>query len=161
MSVETDEQWHALCEVIGASDLAGDPHLESVDGRRRAHDLIDARIGSWARELRGTEAAAALRDAGVPASPFVQLHELNHLPEVERRGLYEDVDTPAWGPVPIIGYPVRYERGPSRLHRRAAPRLGEHNRDILTDLLGLSDEEIDRLEADGVIGDHPAAMSAW
>ena len=80
---------------------------------------------------------------------------------MERRGLYEDVDTPTWGSVPIVGYPVQFEHGPRRVHRRRAPLLGEHNRDVLESLLGLPPEEVDRLEADGIIGTRAATMSAW
>jgi crotonobetainyl-CoA:carnitine CoA-transferase CaiB-like acyl-CoA transferase len=161
LSVETEEQWTALCGVIGAPDLLADAGLASVDGRRAAHDAIDARIASWARPLAGPDAVAKLRDAGVPASRFVQSHELSHLPEVERRGLYEDVESTVWGSAPIVGYPVQFELGPRRVHRRRAPLLGEHNRDVLEGLLGLAPEEVDRLEADGVIGTRATTMSAW
>jgi crotonobetainyl-CoA:carnitine CoA-transferase CaiB-like acyl-CoA transferase len=161
LSVETDDQWRALCDAIGAHDLADDPRLASVDGRRAAHDEIDARIAAWARPLGGSDAVEALRGAGVPAARFAQLHELTHLPEVGRRGLYEDVDTPAWGKVPIVGHPVQFEHGPRRVHRRRAPLLGEHNRDVLEGLLGVAPDEVDRLEADGIIGTQAVTMSAW
>jgi len=47
--------------------------------------------------------------------------------------------------------PMRFSAGPHRLHQRHAPLLGEHNREVLSDL-GLTDSEIDELEAQGVIG---------
>ena len=51
--------------------------------------------------------------------------------------------------------PFRLSRGPDRVHRTSAPLLGQHNREVLTEL-GLTDDEIGRLEADGVIGTSPA-----
>ena len=47
--------------------------------------------------------------------------------------------------------PMRFSRGPERLHERHAPLLGEHNDELLRGL-GLTKSEIDALEADGIIG---------
>ena len=47
--------------------------------------------------------------------------------------------------------PMRFSSGPHRFHRRHAPLLGEHNREVLSEL-GLTEPEIDELEANGVIG---------
>ncbi len=52
-----------------------------------------------------------------------------------------------------IGAPFRFARGPRRHHRSRSPLLGEHNRDVLTRILGLSNTDVDELEAAGVIGD--------
>ena len=57
------------------------------------------------------------------------------------------------GVADYIGAPFRFTRGPRRHHRTRSPLLGEHNRGVLTRVLGLSDADVDSLEADGVIGD--------
>ena len=51
--------------------------------------------------------------------------------------------------------PFRLSRGPERVHRTPAPLLGQHNHEVLTEL-GFSEDEIGRLEADGIIGTTPA-----
>jgi crotonobetainyl-CoA:carnitine CoA-transferase CaiB-like acyl-CoA transferase len=63
--------------------------------------------------------------------------------------------------LPIVGYPARFEAGPHRLHRRRSPLLGEHNREILEGLLGLSPEEIDALDREGIIGRDAPTATAW
>jgi crotonobetainyl-CoA:carnitine CoA-transferase CaiB-like acyl-CoA transferase len=161
ISITSDEEWLALCGVIGASELAADPELASVQGRMRRHDEIDAVIGAWARPLQADSAVAMLLAAGVPASRFIGMAGLDALPEVKARGLYEEVDQPVLGRVPVIGYPAKFEKGPYRTHRTPAPTLGQHNQEILEGILGLSPAEIDELEAENIIGVKPKMGTAW
>lgn len=161
ISIETDEQWRALCAVIGAEDLASDPRLGHVDGRYVAHDAIDAVISAWTRDREAADVIDVLTSAGVPTSLWVQVHQLDEVAETQRRALYEMVDNPVLGTVPIVGLPIRFEAGPERFHRRRAPLLGEHNVDVLSDVVGLSAAEITQLEADGIIGTVPMMGTAW
>ncbi|HVV30157.1 MAG TPA: CoA transferase, partial [Mycobacteriales bacterium] len=161
ISVPTDEQWLALCRAMGNGALAADPALRTVAGRRQAHDLIDTAIESWTRDQDGAVVERTLREAGVPAAVLVQPHALPGIPEVTARGSYEMVDNPVLGTVPIVASPIRLERGPHRHHRRRAPLLGEHNQQILQDLLGLTPAQIAALEADSVIGTQAATATAW
>ena len=89
----------------------------------------------------------------MPAEPVVPAHEHDRFEQVVWRGLFEPVEHPVTGTVDFIGAPFRHANGPHVHNRRHAPLLGEHNRDVLTRILGLSDAEVDALEADGVIGD--------
>jgi len=95
----------------------------------------------------------ALSGAGVPCEPVVRAHEHDRLPPVVARRLFERVDHPVTGAADYIGAPFRFANGPRAHHRTRSPLLGEHNRDVLTRILGLADTDVDRLEADGVIGD--------
>jgi len=161
LSVTSQAQWRALCEVIDAPRLALDPELADAQGRMRRHDEIDEAIGAWARPLPAVAAVEALTAAGVPASRFIGLAGLHELPEVVSRGLYEYVDQPVLGRVPIVGYPARFEHGPHRIHRTPAPTLGQHNREILEQVLGLSRAEVEVLEAAEIIGQRPRTGTAW
>ena len=57
------------------------------------------------------------------------------------------------GTADYIGAPFRFARGPRQHHRSRSPLLGEHNRDVLTRILGFGDPDVDQLEADGIVGD--------
>jgi len=161
ISVTSDEQWLELCRVIGASELAADPELANVQGRMRRHDEIDSAIAAWARPLQADSAVSALVAAGVPASRFIGMAGLDQVPEVKARGLYEEVDQPVLGRVPVIGYPAKFEKGPHRIHRTPAPMLGQHNREILEGMIGLSSAEVDELAAENIIGVKPKMGTAW
>jgi len=161
VSVTSEGEWQALCRVIGSPQLAEDAELSTPQGRMRRHDEIDEFIARWARPLVAEDAVSMLLAEGVPASRFASQAGLDKVPEVVARGLYEEVDQPVLGRVPIVGYPARFEHGPSRIHRSPSPTLGQHNAEILQGILGLTDEELATLEVEGAIGTHPRMGAAW
>jgi crotonobetainyl-CoA:carnitine CoA-transferase CaiB-like acyl-CoA transferase len=152
ISVATDEQWRALGDVIGETAWADDLALATLDGRRAHHDRIDEILTSWCATRRRTDIVDSLSGAGVPAEPVVLAHEHDRLEQVAWRKLFEPVEHPVTGTTDFIGSPFRLAHGPKVHNRRHAPLLGEHNRDVLTRILGYSDDDVDRLERDGVIG---------
>jgi crotonobetainyl-CoA:carnitine CoA-transferase CaiB-like acyl-CoA transferase len=85
----------------------------------------------------------------------MQPHRQTELPQLADRGFFEDVDHPVNATTPHSTLPFTWSRGPKRVHVGPAPLLGEHNREVLSEL-GLSDKDMDDLEAQGVIGTAPA-----
>jgi crotonobetainyl-CoA:carnitine CoA-transferase CaiB-like acyl-CoA transferase len=153
ISVADDEHWHALCRVVDAPAWALDPVLLDVEARRRAEDRIDELVAAWCSTRPLAVVVPALSGAGVPAEPVVPAHEHHLLDQVVWRRLFEAVDHPVTGTADFIGAPFRHANGPHVHNRAPAPLLGQHNREILTRILGLSDDAVDALEAEGVIGD--------
>jgi crotonobetainyl-CoA:carnitine CoA-transferase CaiB-like acyl-CoA transferase len=151
VAVATDEQWIALRDAIGAPSWAMDPALSTIGGRRARHDLIDEQLGAWCLPRSGDEIVECLWKAGVPVGKVMQPHRQTDLPQLAFRGFFEELGHPVNGPAPPSTLPMRLSRGPDRFHVRPAPLLGEHNHELLAEL-GLSDEEIADLDADGVIG---------
>ena len=161
ISVETDAQWAALCEVIGSAELAEDEALRSVEGRRAHHDRIDAALSAWCAPRSAAEAADLLAAAGVPATAVIPTHELAQVPPAVARGLYETVTHPVVGQLRIVGWPMRSSAGPRRWHRSPAPCLGQDNHDILQGLLGMTSAEVEQLRVDGVIGTEVQVNLGW
>jgi crotonobetainyl-CoA:carnitine CoA-transferase CaiB-like acyl-CoA transferase len=151
IAVSSDEQWKALRGVLGEPPWAADPEWETQAGRVRAHDRIDDGLAEWCRDKQADEVVELLWAAGVPAGAVVQPHDQPELPPLESRRFFEEVQHPVAGSSRYSTLPMKFARGPERLHTRHAPLLGEHNRELLSEL-GLSGSEIDALEADGVIG---------
>ncbi|WP_066898539.1 CaiB/BaiF CoA transferase family protein [Mycolicibacterium houstonense] len=154
IAVGTDAQWGALRSAIGQPDWAMDPRLDTADGRRAHHDLIDTRLAAWCRSRSGDEIVEILWPAGVPVAKVMQPHRQLELPQLRFRRFFEHVGHPVNNAAPHSTLPVSLANGPRELHRRAAPLLGEHNHELLTEL-GLSDDEITALAEDGVIGTEP------
>jgi crotonobetainyl-CoA:carnitine CoA-transferase CaiB-like acyl-CoA transferase len=142
IAVTDDDQWRAFAGIVGLD----------VD-RRDDEDELDARIAEWCATRATDEVVAVVSGAGVPCEPVVRAHEHDRLEPVVARKLFERVDHPVTGSADYIGAPFRFTRGPRVHHRARSPLLGEHNREVLTRILGLSDADVDELEADGVIGD--------
>ncbi|MGH7805701.1 MAG: CoA transferase, partial [Candidatus Binatia bacterium] len=161
IAVETDAQWQALREVVGVPAWAADPALDSIGGRRAAHDTIDRELASWCATLDADAIVSGLWSAGVPVAKVIMPHEQKDLPQIVSRRFFEPLRHPVTGEYLQTGYPVRFSSGPERLQRAPAPCLGQHNREILVDLLGVSEAELAELEASGVIGNRVGGGTAW
>jgi crotonobetainyl-CoA:carnitine CoA-transferase CaiB-like acyl-CoA transferase len=156
IAVADDEQWLALRRALGEPAWALDESMTTESGRRERHDAIDAHLSSWCGERSSDEIVEVLWDAGVPVAKVLQPHEQGSLPQLQARGFLEEVDHPVTGASRHSTLPIRFSRGPDRFHRGRAPLLGEHTDEVLRGL-GVSDEELAELEAQGVIGRTPVA----
>jgi benzylsuccinate CoA-transferase BbsF subunit len=141
ITVADDTQWAALVEVMGAPAWAADRSLATVDGRRAAHDAIDAGISDWTAVLRAEEVERLVCEAGVPAGKVQRTRDLRADPQYLHREFYSRLEHSEVGVVPYAGHQFRI-RGHAHGPRRAAPCLGEHTYEVLTDDLGLSDDEV-------------------
>lgn len=158
IAVATDAQWQALRRALDDPAWARDPSLASAKGRRDAHDAIDEQLRSWTSARTRRQAAEALRAAGVPAEECINSHTLHPNPQLEHRGFFQVMEHSLVGPVRYPGLPMQFSGLPRGLRRAPAPLLGQHNEEILRDELGLSDQEIEKLRLDKVIGTRPTFM---
>ncbi len=157
VSVADDEQWRGLCIALGRDDWMSDADLATHTGRVDQHDVLDEVIGAWAAVRAVDDAVDALVAHGVPAAVGRDPRVISRHPQFVARGFHEEVDHASLGRYPAPGLPFRFASVDHWLHR-GAPRFGEHNRDVLTRILGRSDDEIARLEADDVIGTRPQGL---
>jgi crotonobetainyl-CoA:carnitine CoA-transferase CaiB-like acyl-CoA transferase len=155
VAVATDTQWAGLREALGHPDWAMADELGTAAGRRAHHDLIDRHLSAWCAERTRDQIVTALWDNGVPVGKVLQPHRQTDIPQLASRGFFEPVHHPVNPSTLHSTLPFRSSRGPDRVHTAPAPLLGEHNRDVFGEL-GLTEDEIARLEADGVIGTAPA-----
>jgi crotonobetainyl-CoA:carnitine CoA-transferase CaiB-like acyl-CoA transferase len=149
IAVDTEQEWHALKRVIGNPQL-DDAIFADRDSRRRHQDRLDALIEAWTLEQEPEEASAALQVAGVAALPVLEAPALATDRHLEERGIFCEVEHPAIGRSRVVGAPWRFdgERPPID---RPAPLLGQHNRFVLEEVLGMSPAEIARLEEAGAL----------
>jgi len=158
LAVATDEQWRALRTLMGDPAWADVAPYESAAGRRAHHDPIDAGIASWLGEVEASEAVQALHDAGIPSHTVINAHFLHPNPQLEHRGFFQTMTHPVTGETRYPGLPLRFSNLHGPAHRRPPPTLGQHNREILIDELGLSEQEFNRLLEAQVIGERPTFM---
>jgi crotonobetainyl-CoA:carnitine CoA-transferase CaiB-like acyl-CoA transferase len=153
LAVRSDDEWRALCGVMRRPDLAADIELATADGRRAHEDRIDAAIRRWLADVRPDIAMVTLQKAGVPAGIARMPQDLAADPHLWTVGHWQPSDRPFMGPhlLPSVAYREGDARHPYPIVR-LAPTLGQHNHEVLRDLLGLGDDEIAALERDEVIG---------
>ncbi len=158
LSIATDAQWNALCELMGDSDLAADEKLADRTGRRANHDRIDARLSRWLAGQPLDRVVEALLEVGVPASPVINGHFLMPNPQLEHRQFYQTMKHPVTGDTRYPGFPMNFSILGNQLHSAPPPTLGQNNDDILQGELGLSDEEVEALREKKVLGTRPTFM---
>jgi crotonobetainyl-CoA:carnitine CoA-transferase CaiB-like acyl-CoA transferase len=155
ISVENDEEWAAFCRATGHPEWAEDERFADVLARHENHDALDGLIEGWTREQDHYEAFHLLQRASVKAAPVLNGKELLLDPHFRERGHFSVVEHPALGRRPVPRHLVARFDGFDPGVSTAAPVLGQHNREVLQGMLGLSDEELASLEEQEVIGTEP------
>jgi crotonobetainyl-CoA:carnitine CoA-transferase CaiB-like acyl-CoA transferase len=158
LSIANDRQWRALCGAMGDPEWSKDSRLATRLGRREAHDRIDEKLTEWTRQRDRAEIVAELRALGLPASEVADARLLAMTnPQLRARRYFETPSHPVVGAVPLPSLPFRFERVEKWL-RSPAPTFGQHNEQVLGGVLGLSSDELDALEAEGIIGKRPEGL---
>jgi crotonobetainyl-CoA:carnitine CoA-transferase CaiB-like acyl-CoA transferase len=151
ISIETDDQWSALADLVGRPGLATDSRFGTRDERYANHDEIDRIIGEWTAQRDKREATALLQERGIAAGPVMNAKDAYEDPHIAERGFFETVIHRNTGTYPWPGMPFKLSETP--LHVRRPPRdLGEDNDYVYRQLLGVSDEEYAELVLEGHIG---------
>jgi crotonobetainyl-CoA:carnitine CoA-transferase CaiB-like acyl-CoA transferase len=141
--------WERIADVLGHSEWRNDPRFATNAARMRHRDelttLIETELGTRTK----AEWLAAFDAAGVPAGPVHTLGEALAHPQTHSRGMVVELAHAQAGATRALGCPIRFSRTSTAI-TRAAPRLGEHTREILVEH-GYTDAEIAALVADGVV----------
>jgi crotonobetainyl-CoA:carnitine CoA-transferase CaiB-like acyl-CoA transferase len=151
IAVGTDAEWQAFCSAMGATELAADPRFATAAERKRNEDALEERITRWTTTLSAEETTERLQAAGVAAFPTMTNQDIAEDPHLNARGFFVDLPHQEVGPRHHTGIPWRLSDTPCMV-AAAAPCLGEHNRQVLGEVLGYSEAEIDALSADGALG---------
>ena len=154
IAASTEEQWQSLAHIVGGDALAGNLKFATVAGRLENQKELDEIIAGWTRDNAPYQISQILQEAGVPASPVLRGPDLLQDPHYADRGTFVEIDHPKVGPKYYPGIPWKMSVTPGQIHW-PAPSLGEHNRQVYGQLLGMNDEDINILERDGVIGVKP------
>lgn len=139
-----------LCAVMDRADLAGDARFATVEGRMEHQDMLEAAIQDWVGTLERDAIAALLDAAGVPYAKVASVSEVAQSPQIAARDMIVEVEHPQLGTIRMPGNPIHMERTPPTV-RKAPPRVGEDNEHIYRDILGLTEEEFQTLQAEGAI----------
>jgi benzylsuccinate CoA-transferase BbsF subunit len=150
IAVGSDEEWRALCSVLGEGGLESDRRFADVVSRWHHQEEIDEIISAWTRGRTAEEVAGTLQRAGVAAMPVQDGSALAQDPHLRQRGVLERVEHPVIGSRLVLSPPWRLSDTPASV-RRPSPCLGEHNGYVLGQLLGMPDEEIEELVRQGVV----------
>lgn len=145
-----DEDWAKLAAVFG-EQWAADAHLTRLEGRLAGRDDLDNRLAAWTSERVAEEVQDAVRAAGVPCAKVASPPDrIDHDPATAQWGLWPTVRHTEIGDVRVDGMPMHLSET-DWVIARGAPCLGEHNRYVFGEVLGLSPDEIAEHAAAGAI----------
>jgi len=154
IAVTNNDQWGGLARTMGAPSMAEDLRFATADKRQENQDELDAVISEWTVGQEASEITNQLQNAGVPSGPVLRGPDLLEDRHYTDRGTFVTVDHSQVGPKQYPGIPWKMSGTPGAV-RWPSPTLGQHNRDVYGELLGLTGTEIDQLEKTGIIGTKP------
>ena len=156
IAVEDDEQWKGFCKALGNQGLAQDERFADALSRRKNQEDLDKVVEDWTTERTPGEAMEVLQGVGVPAGAVLSCREVHLNPHLAERGFFEVVDHGVGVGKRPLGrlMPAKFA-GVGSFTLRRAPRFGEANEYVFHELLGMTKEELTKLEEEKVIGGKP------
>ena len=154
IAVADDEQWWGICQVLGQPGWLDDSRFTDVSGRWQHRGELERMLGEATRDWEAHELMGHLQRVGVAAGAVLDSKELLFDDHLRERGFFEVVNhDPSTGmpPLPYVGRPWKLLGTPA-VAPKAAPLMGQHNRQVLGELLCRTEEELSALEELGVIG---------
>ncbi len=151
IAVADDTEFARLAAAIDRPELATDLRFASLAARQANEDALEEVIARWTITRPRDEAVDALVAAGVTAAAVRSMDEVAASPHLRDRGFFVELDHPEAGTRPVAGPPWHPSRTPMR-PTRPAPLLGQHTTEVLREVLGMSDGEIDALVERGTVG---------
>lgn len=149
ISVRDDSEWSVLCEVMGLSNIEG--QYQTLATRMEHQDDIDGAIERWTKTRTPMNVMDALQSRGVPAAAVQHPQDrIEHDPNTEAWGLFPTVKHELMGKVRVDGMPMKHSKTPARI-QHGAPVLGQHNRQVFGEVLGMDSDTIEALSEQGVI----------
>lgn len=142
LAVETDAQWHNLCHALNDSSL--NPFKDACAAERLQHAAeLDRVLGALCARWERDALLQVLEQAAVPVAPVLDGESLFNDDELNRFGHFVELDHPVLGRSKMPAPPMTFAETPCEL--TPSPCLGEHNRQVFVDLLGIPQAEYDAL----------------
>jgi crotonobetainyl-CoA:carnitine CoA-transferase CaiB-like acyl-CoA transferase len=144
-----DSIYRRLMRAAGRPDMADDARYATNAGRVKHEAEVDGAISGWTATLGAADVVQRLEAADVPVGRLYDAADIANDSHYEARGMFEDVEF-GGRPLKIPAIVPKLSETPGATEW-PGPELGAHNREVLCQVLGLGDAEIDRLANDGVI----------
>jgi succinyl-CoA---D-citramalate CoA-transferase len=151
IAANADKVFRRLCEAIGRPELADDERFATHLARGDNQEEIEGIVAEWAARHTAKEIDEILNEAGVICGPIYTIADIFDDPQYRAREMLVTHVDPEFGEYVGPGIVPKLSRTPGAVRWSATWEEGSHNREIYGDLLGLPDEELERLSAEGVL----------
>ena len=151
LAVGNDGQFRKFCDFAGRPELAGDPRFATNEARVRNRKTLVPLLAEIVANETSRHWIDGLERLAVPCSPINRLDQVFEDPQVVARGMTLSMPHPlAPGPIRLVNNPIKMSET-SPAPSRPPPLLGQHTEEVLGELLGLDDGEVERLREAGVV----------
>jgi formyl-CoA transferase len=142
-----NQSWERLMTVMGREELIDDPRYATPQARLDRRHEVNEIVAAWTRQHDKHEVMELVGAAGVPTGAVLDTADLATDPHLRKRGIFVELEHPVRGRFVMPAWPVKMSG--SNVSVQVAPLLGQHNEEVLGELLGYSPEEVAALrEAD-------------
>jgi CoA:oxalate CoA-transferase len=146
-----DSLWKKLCEVIDRKDLLINDHFITNDLRTQNLASLVKELDSTFETKTSAEWVEIIDNAGVPCGPINTIEKLFSEPQIVSRNMIVEVEDKKAGTIKIAGNPIKMSSLVESETRNPAPEIGEHNFEVLSNMLGLTEDEVKELKDAGVL----------
>jgi benzylsuccinate CoA-transferase BbsF subunit len=149
LTVVRDEEWQALCGVLGAHELSADPRFSTFALRKQHEDELTDELGRWFLGMDADSICGRLLEAGVAAGRVYEAQDLFQDDQLKSRHAFRRLPHPVMGEHAVVA-PAFSISGLASGPSIGFPLFGQHTEQICLDVLGLSSEQIAAYAANGV-----------
>jgi crotonobetainyl-CoA:carnitine CoA-transferase CaiB-like acyl-CoA transferase len=137
MNIAVEEHWYNLLRAMGREDLRDDLRFADTAARVTNREATDALVAAWTRTLGKMEVFAIAKRHRIPLAPVREVDEVMRDRHMHERGMLEWIEHDELGGIVVPTTPLRIH-GADPVDTVPSPKLGQHNREIYGDWLGLS-----------------------
>jgi benzylsuccinate CoA-transferase BbsF subunit len=149
IAVLTDEEWHSFGQAIGNPDWVKDPKYATLAGRVENSDELDRRVESWTINYPPEKVQEMLQTAGVGAGVVANSRDMDEDPQLNHYNFYRELEHPYLEKLRYY-HAAAFKLSAAEAAVKRPVLLGEHTDYVCTQILGMSQDEIDRLRQKGV-----------
>jgi crotonobetainyl-CoA:carnitine CoA-transferase CaiB-like acyl-CoA transferase len=149
IAANKQEQWQALCEVLGVPELTTDPRFEKRDVRKRNRRALTPLVEARLAERPTAHWVEALNARDVPSGAILGLEDALKQPQVAHRGVLEDVAVEGLGTLKLFGLTALFGKGHGHI-TAPPPTLGAHTAEVLGSI-GIDAGQLAALKEKGIV----------
>jgi crotonobetainyl-CoA:carnitine CoA-transferase CaiB-like acyl-CoA transferase len=149
IAASLQKHWESLTALMNREDLRDDPRYADSIKRKERELELEAIVEAWTANFTSDELAALLEKHNIPCAPVRTINQVAEDPHVRDRGSIMEFDYPGLGAYPVPAFPPKFSS--LEIQKKRAPLLGEHNDEVLRELLGCAASELEELRQRGVI----------
>ena len=149
IAANNDAMWGRMCEAVNKPEWLEDTRFSTRADRQANNDALEDELTEWFSERNTRDAAEHLSAHSVPCAPVNTVEQAAKEPLLQEREMMMEIPDPVAGTMWVTGKSIKFGRTPMVVN--PTPLIGEHTRELLSDVLGYDDEKIGSLQDSQVI----------